>query len=577
MTVALGNGFDLGPAAGAGRTGAAGNAAGLPRNAPVLAGASAGGSFLARWRQELAAMRSAGESDGEDGRESAGAPAMLETSGGDLPALAAGAGAAAGRPAASTNRPAESAGLAGAPASMRNREDKEDNIGASSDAPPPARPARSAESPESKQRPESREARTREGAHGAGKADAQSSISWPQFQAGASVAIAPLLLAQQQIPLPGPAASAGATQSPEGLRPGSGSSSAAAGPSVPAADGGSLSAEGRHSPVTGNHEAGLRNESLIGNGAEDGGPPLAFSSAANQGLPHTAQAEMETSRRQQAAAAQGSSGPGACSAAAAGGTADANHDAGSASRPGSNGSPSAGRNPGRSPGEASVTPGHEGGMGIAAAVGAAGGQAAAAHTAGAVEATPGANAAKGAEKSAEGAFAALDAQPNSAAVTWVHAGRDRAEAGFEDPALGWVAVRAEMGAGGVHAAIVPGTAEAAEALGGHLAGLSAHLAEQRVGVSALSMSSPNHPGNGPGNSPGIAPQLAGGGTEGNSGHSGAGRGQNQSQQQPAQTGEMRALARAPGILTTSAERESAQRGRIAAAGGITGRHISVVA
>lgn len=84
-------------------------------------------------------------------------------------------------------------------------------------------------------------------------------------------------------------------------------------------------------------------------------------------------------------------------------------------------------------------------------------------------------------------FAALDAEPGAGAPSWIHAGAQRAEAGFEDPVLGWVGVRADLGAGGVHAAIVPGSAEAAQSLGGHLAGLNAHLAAEQIPVSSLSM------------------------------------------------------------------------------------------
>ncbi len=40
-------------------------------------------------------------------------------------------------------------------------------------------------------------------------------------------------------------------------------------------------------------------------------------------------------------------------------------------------------------------------------------------------------------------FAALDAENSTATSKWVHAGRNTAEAGFEDPVLGWVGVRAQ--------------------------------------------------------------------------------------------------------------------------------------
>jgi hypothetical protein len=87
-------------------------------------------------------------------------------------------------------------------------------------------------------------------------------------------------------------------------------------------------------------------------------------------------------------------------------------------------------------------------------------------------------------------FAALDAASSSGTHTWVHAGAQRAEAGFEDPALGWVRVRADASGGGVHASLVPGTTEAAQALGSHMAGLSAYLAEQHTPVESLTLAAP---------------------------------------------------------------------------------------
>ncbi len=91
--------------------------------------------------------------------------------------------------------------------------------------------------------------------------------------------------------------------------------------------------------------------------------------------------------------------------------------------------------------------------------------------------------------SARETFTALDAAPASTGPGWVHAGARQAEAGFNDPSLGWVGVRADLRADGVHAAIVPGSADAAETLGGHIAGLSAHLAQQHIPVETLGMAS----------------------------------------------------------------------------------------
>jgi hypothetical protein len=51
-------------------------------------------------------------------------------------------------------------------------------------------------------------------------------------------------------------------------------------------------------------------------------------------------------------------------------------------------------------------------------------------------------------------------------------------------------VRADLGASGIHATLVPNSTDAAQALSGHLAGLSAHLVEQQASVATLSMASP---------------------------------------------------------------------------------------
>ncbi len=87
-------------------------------------------------------------------------------------------------------------------------------------------------------------------------------------------------------------------------------------------------------------------------------------------------------------------------------------------------------------------------------------------------------------------FATLDAGEATGRPTWIHAGAQRAEAGFQDPALGWVGVRADTSGGGIHAELVAGSADAAQTLGGHLAGLNAYLAEHQTQVETLTLSSP---------------------------------------------------------------------------------------
>jgi len=89
--------------------------------------------------------------------------------------------------------------------------------------------------------------------------------------------------------------------------------------------------------------------------------------------------------------------------------------------------------------------------------------------------------------SAGDAFATIDAGMTSGLHTWVHAGTQRAEAGFQDPDLGWIGVRADTSGGGIHAALIPGSADASQALGGHLAGLNAYLADHHTPVDTLTL------------------------------------------------------------------------------------------
>jgi hypothetical protein len=95
-------------------------------------------------------------------------------------------------------------------------------------------------------------------------------------------------------------------------------------------------------------------------------------------------------------------------------------------------------------------------------------------------------------------FAALDAGSLAGAPGWVHAGAHQAEAGFQDPALGWVGVRADGSGAGVHAALLPGSADAAVTLGGHLSGLNAYLTEHRVQVEPVTVAAPENQSTGAG-------------------------------------------------------------------------------
>jgi hypothetical protein len=93
-------------------------------------------------------------------------------------------------------------------------------------------------------------------------------------------------------------------------------------------------------------------------------------------------------------------------------------------------------------------------------------------------------------------FATLDAASATGRPILIHAAPQRAEAGFRDPALGWVGVRADTSGGVVHAEVVPGSADAAQALGSHLAGLNAYLAEHHTPVETLTLSAPEGEGAG---------------------------------------------------------------------------------
>lgn len=88
-------------------------------------------------------------------------------------------------------------------------------------------------------------------------------------------------------------------------------------------------------------------------------------------------------------------------------------------------------------------------------------------------------------------FTALEssARHETSALNWTRAGHPLAEAGYQDPVLGWISVRAEASTGAVHATLVPQSSEAAQVLGGHMAGLHTYLAENRTPVETLTLAS----------------------------------------------------------------------------------------
>jgi hypothetical protein len=90
--------------------------------------------------------------------------------------------------------------------------------------------------------------------------------------------------------------------------------------------------------------------------------------------------------------------------------------------------------------------------------------------------------------------------------------------------LGWVGIRADLGVGGIHATLVPATADAAQALGSHLAGLNAHLAERHTPLETLTLAAPENQGADAGMNPGANQNMHQGTGQGSEGgrQSGAG-------------------------------------------------------
>jgi len=81
-------------------------------------------------------------------------------------------------------------------------------------------------------------------------------------------------------------------------------------------------------------------------------------------------------------------------------------------------------------------------------------------------------------------FSALDSDPGMGSPAWTHGSSRQAEAGFQDPALGWIGVRADLN-GGVHVSLLPASQLAAQELGAHMDGLHQHLAELRTPVDSV--------------------------------------------------------------------------------------------
>jgi hypothetical protein len=168
-------------------------------------------------------------------------------------------------------------------------------------------------------------------------------------------------------------------------------------------------------------------------------------------------------------------------------------------------------------------------------------------------------------------FAALDAGASPGTPTWTHASARQAEAGFEDPALGWIGVRADRNGDGVHVALVPGSAEAAQELGTHMDGLNTYLAEQHTRVESLAMAAPEGRGANHGTEQGAGQGLNQGMSQGTGQN-----GQQQAYSEPESNPELRIpgvnkqVAAEPSVQAAGPdESASVQRGE--------GVHISVMA
>lgn len=164
-------------------------------------------------------------------------------------------------------------------------------------------------------------------------------------------------------------------------------------------------------------------------------------------------------------------------------------------------------------------------------------------------------------------FAALDAGSSTGSSTWIHAGAHRAEAGFQDPSLGWVSIRANTSGGGVHAQLMTDSTDAAQALSSQLTGLSAYLAEHRTPVETLTLTASDGGSTGWGSD-----QSAGQGMQQNTGQQGG-----QETSQGANTGSQPSSYQSSAVMTeTSSQLQTGFDGSAQAAmpGGI---RISVMA
>jgi hypothetical protein len=110
-------------------------------------------------------------------------------------------------------------------------------------------------------------------------------------------------------------------------------------------------------------------------------------------------------------------------------------------------------------------------------------------TASAGAAAPKTGASVSANARLEETFTALESgtKIDAAGPSLARSGRIQAEVGYQDPTLGWVGVRAEASKGVVHATVLPQSADAAQVLSGHMAGLHSYLADNRTPVETVTL------------------------------------------------------------------------------------------
>jgi len=108
------------------------------------------------------------------------------------------------------------------------------------------------------------------------------------------------------------------------------------------------------------------------------------------------------------------------------------------------------------------------------------------------EANPRIRAGASVESGVSKTFESLDTGVTVRTPTWIRASAQLAEAGFQDPTLGWVGVRAKVDLNGIHATVIPNSTDAAQELGGHLEGMNSYLAARNTSVESVTLAEPEH-------------------------------------------------------------------------------------